>query len=350
MKSISKLMVTIIVMASGAVSVVAASDTSATSAKPAVALTGQINVDGSATVFPLSEGIAEEFQKQNTGVRVKVAASGTGGGFQKFCRGETDITGASRPIEKSELELCAKNQISYIELPVAYDGLAVVVNRSNTAVKSLTVAQLKSIYEPDSKVKTWGQLGGEFAKNIELKDKEIKIFGPGPEHGTFDYFTKVINGKEKAIRTDFTAANPDVLVSAVAGNKYAIGYFGYAYYFSNQSKLGLVAIDGGKGPTIPDASTIASGKYTPLSRPIFIYANEKVTTRPEIAAFVSYYILNSPKIASEVGYVSLGDELYKMVSRRFDARITGTLYGQPSKGPDTSLKILLGQANSKIRK
>ncbi|MBN8554301.1 MAG: PstS family phosphate ABC transporter substrate-binding protein [Deltaproteobacteria bacterium] len=314
---------------------------------PSQSLTGQINIDGSATVFPISEGVGEDFQKTQKNLRVKVASSGTGGGFQKFCRGEADITGASRPIEAVELELCAKNKTSFVELPIAYDGIAIVVNPNNTTAKTMTTAQLKKLWEPGSKVKTWGELGGAFAADANLKDKEIKIYGPGPEHGTFDYFTKVINGKEKAIRSDFTASNPDVIVSAIAGNKLSLGYFGYAYYFANKSKLGLVGVDAGKGAVLPDAQTIASGKYAPLSRPIFIYVSEKALARPEVAAFIDYYIQNVSKIAPEVGYVSLGADMYKLVAQRFENKVTGTLYDKSKTISDVSLKTLLSQSNTK---
>ncbi|MDB5038644.1 MAG: phosphate transporter periplasmic phosphate-binding protein [Bacteriovoracaceae bacterium] len=314
--------------------------------KPAAAkLTGQIIIDGSSTVYPVSEAVAEAFGSvaENKSVQVKVAQSGTGGGFQKFCRAETDISGASRPIKESEKDLCAKNGVKFIELPIAYDGIAIVVNKKNSSIKSITTADLKRIWEPNSSVKVWGDIGPAFAQNKNLKNEKIKLYGPGPEHGTFDYFTETIVGKEKSIRSDFSAINPDVIVTAVKGDPNALAYFGFAYYYENRDKLGLLAVDGGKGPVLPSATTIADGTYQPLSRPIFIYVSEKATNRPEVSAFVNFYIKNVPELASQVGYVPLPKKVNDLVGSRFQKKITGSIYETSKPGSKLSLQQLLSQ-------
>lgn len=273
---------------------------------PAERLTGTVRVDGSSTVFPVTEAVAEEFQAVHRGVKVTVGVSGTGGGFKKFAAGEIDIANASRPIKKEELEAARARNIEGIELPVAYDGLSVIVNPKNDFVSCLTTAELKKIWEPNSKVRTWKDVRPEWP------DKEIKLYGPGTDSGTFDYFTEEINGKAKASRADYTASEDDnVLVKGVSGDQYALGYFGFAYYEENQDKLKLVAVDGGKGCVLPSEKTISDGTYAPLSRPIFIYPARTALKRPEVAEFVRFYLNNAPKLARAVGYIPLPEAKYK---------------------------------------
>lgn len=284
-------------------------------------ISGKVLVDGSSTVFPISEAVGEEFQKLNQKVKVSVASSGTGGGFKKFCKGEIDITGASRPIERPEMDICSKANVKFIELPVAYDGIAIVVNKQNTWAKSLTTAELKKIWESGSTIKNWKDIRPGFP------DMKLVLFGPGPDSGTFDYFTKAINQKEKSSRTDFTASeSDDVLVKGVAGEKGGLGYFGFAYYEANSSKLNLVSVDAGKGAIAATTNTIASGTYAPLSRPIFIYVAENSLNRPEVKSFAEYYLKNAGELVSQVGYVSLGTSLYNDGLNRLSKKITGTVF------------------------
>jgi len=302
----------------------------------------KVIVDGSSTVFPISEAVGEEFQKLNRSTQVAVAASGTGGGFKKFCKGEVDMTGASRPIEQTEIDACAESKVEFVELPVAYDGIAIVVNPKNTWAKTLTTAELKKIWEPGSKVKTWKDVRADFP------DTKITLFGPGPDSGTFDYFTKVINGKEKASRTDYTSSESDfVIVNGVKGEMGAIGYFGVAYYESNKSALGLVKVDAGKGAIAPTPETIASGTYAPLSRPIFMYASTKSLARPEVAAFAEYYVNNAGELSGQVGYVSLGQALYAQVLERLRAKKTGSMFKEHGPNASVSLNDLMKPAKSK---
>lgn len=282
----------------------------ATPAQPAVQptpqLAGTVKADGSSTVFPISEAVGEEFQKLYPNVRVTVGISGTGGGFKKFCAGETDISDASRPIKDSEKELCAKNGITYEEFKVAFDGISVMVNPQNTWAETMTVAELKKIWEPNSTVKTWKDIRATWP------NERIYLAGPGTDSGTFDYFTEAIVGKEKASRSDFTASEDDnVLVQAIAGEKYALGYFGYAYYVENKDKLKLVAIDAGKGQVLPSGQTINDGTYKPLSRPIFIYAKKESLKRPEVKEFVKYYLTEGRDLVPQVGYVKMPDSVYE---------------------------------------
>lgn len=269
-------------------------------------LAGAIKVDGSSTVFPITEAVAEEYKKKHPGVNTTVGISGTGGGFKKFTAGETDISDASRPIKADEKKKAEENKIEYIELPVAYDGLSVVVNKQNTWVDKLTVQELKKIWEPGSAVKKWNQVRPDWP------DLEIKLYGPGTDSGTFDYFTEAINGKEKASRSDYTPSEDDnVLVQGVAGDKGAMGYFGYAYYLENKDKLKVVPIDAGKGAIAPDEKTINDGTYKPLSRPIFIYVSKASLQRPEVKEFVKFYLAEAPKLVPQVGYIKLPDNMYK---------------------------------------
>ncbi len=287
-----------------------------------------ITADGSSTVFPVTEAFAEEFQKANPGMRVTVGSSGTGGGFEKFCRGETDISNASRPIKENESALCAKAGIDYIELPVAYDGLAVMVNPKNTWVDHLTVAELKKVWEPaaQGKITRWSQVRAGWP------DREIRLFGPGVDSGTFDYFTEVIAGKGGASRGDYTSSEDDnVLVQGIGGDENALGYFGLAYYEENKDKLKLVPIDdgkddNGKGPIAPSAETVTGGTYRPLSRPIFVYVKTKALDRPEVQKFIAFYLTNTAGLVREVGYIPFTDTEYALVRQRFEGRRAGSMY------------------------
>jgi len=263
-------------------------------------LEGKVQIDGSSTVAPVSEAVAEEFHKVHDKVNVTVGTSGTGGGFKRFVRGEIDIADASRPISAKEKEECAKNKIEYLELAIATDGLAVVVNPKNDWVDCITVEQLKMIWQPESTVKTW--------KDVDPKwpDTPIKLFGPGTDSGTFDFFTGVINGKEKACRQEFTASEDDnTLVVGIEAEKNALGYFGYAYFAENKARLKLLGVDGGKGCVSPSDATVIDGTYKPLSRPLYIYVNKASLKRPELATFIKFYLDNAAKLVEEVKYVPL---------------------------------------------
>ncbi len=269
-------------------------------------LSGMVRIDGSSTVFPITEAVAEEFQRENPNVRVTVGISGTGGGFKKFCAGETDISDASRQIKDTEIEACAAEGIEPMEITVGYDGLAVMVNPANDFVDCLTVDELKRIWEPGSQVTTWQDV------RTFWPAEEIKLYGPGTDSGTFDYFTEAIVGEEDASRPDFTASEDDnVLVQGVTGDPYSLGYFGYAYYAENTDKLKLVAVDGGAGCVAPDPQTVQAGTYAPLSRPLFIYLKEQSLQRPEVMAFVEYYLTQAPELVPQVGYVALGADSYQ---------------------------------------
>jgi len=269
-------------------------------------LSGTVKIDGSSTVFPISEAVGEEFQKLHPNARVTVGISGTGGGFKKFCAGETDISDASRPIKDPEKNLCANNGITYEEFKVAFDGLSVMVNPQNNWVDYLTVAELKKIWEPNSIVKTWKDVRPGWP------DEKIILAGPDTDSGTFDYFTEAIVGKEKSSRSDYTAsADDNVLVQAIAGEKYALGYFGYAYYVENTGKLKLVPIDAGEGAILPSEQTILDGTYKLLSRPLFIYVKKESLNRPEVRDFVKYYLTTGKELVPQVGYVKMPDSVYE---------------------------------------
>lgn len=286
-----------------------------------------IKIDGSSTVYPVTEAVGEEFQKFKKGaIKVTVGISGTGGGFKKFCRGETDISNASRPILKSEMELCQQNGIEYIELPVAYDGLAVMVNPKNNWVDKMTVEELKKIWEPaaQGKITRWNQIRPEWP------DAPLKLFGAGVDSGTFDYFTEAIVGKAKSSRGDFTSSEDDnVLVQGIAGDKYSLGYFGVAYYEENKDKLKLVPIVNPKTgkAVIPTMENVMDGSYQPLSRPIFIYVNFKSAERPEVKEFVEFYLKNAAKLVKEVKYIPLPAKAYELALERFSKRKKGTMFG-----------------------
>ena len=272
------------------------------------ALTGSVNADGSSTVFPISQAVAEEFNAEAPDVKISVGTSGTGGGFKKFCAGETDISDASRPIKKSdpktpdpeESDVCSTNGIEFLELEVAIDGLSILVNPKNTFVQCLTLAELKTIWEPNSKVKTWNEVRPGFP------NKPISLYGPGTDSGTFDYFTDEINGEEGASRSDYVASeNDNDLVKGIAGDENALGYFGYAYYLENKDKLKTVAVDGGDGCVQPSEESINTGTYKPLSRPLFIYVSKRAAARKEVSAFIDFYLETVNELVAEVGYVQL---------------------------------------------
>jgi phosphate transport system substrate-binding protein len=293
---------------------------------PRVAKAQIIQIDGSSTVFPVTEAVAEEFQKSKKGkVKVTVGIAGTGGGFKKFCRAETDISNASRPILKSEIEDCKKSNVQFIELPVAYDALTVIINPKNDWVKSLTVADLKKMWEPGAqgKVTTWNQVRPEWPNS------PLKLFGPGADSGTFDYFTEAIVGKAKSSRGDFTASEDDnVLVQGVANDRNALGYFGFAYYIENQAKLKAVAIETAKGPVAPSAKTVEDGTYQPLARPIFIYISKKsLDTKPEVKEFVDFYLKNASKLVKDVKYVALPPSAYSIGAEHLKKGKIGTVFG-----------------------
>lgn len=284
-------------------------------------LTGTVSVDGSSTVFPITEAVAEEFRAEAPDVRVPVGASGTGGGFKKFINGETDINDASRPIKGSEAESLVAAGIGFVELPVAFDGVSVIVNPENDFVDSLTVEELNAIWKPESTVKTWSQVRAGWP------DEDIALFGPGADSGTFDYFTEAINGDGGASRSDYTASEDDnVIVTGVAGDKYGIGYLGYAYYVENKNAIKVVPVDPGTGPVAPSATTINDGSYAPLARPIYIYVSVESAKRPEVERFVEYYLEQAPSLVAEVGYVALPDSAYAIAKQRFAQRVSGSVY------------------------
>jgi phosphate transport system substrate-binding protein len=300
-----------------------------------------IAIDGSSTVFPIGEAVAEEFQRANQGTRVTVGTSGTGGGFQKFCRGETDMSNASRPIKATEAEQCRAAGIEFIEIPVAYDGLSVIVHPSNTWVTSITAAELRKIWQPEAqgRVTRWSQVRQGWP------DREIRLYGPGTDSGTFDYFTEAINGKAQASRGDFTASEDDnVLVQGVSGDENALGYFGFAYYEENKNRLKLVPVDdenpaNGAGPIAPSADTVRNGTYSPLSRPMFMYVNKAKLSRPEIKAFVDFLLNNGGALIRDVGYVPLSDVEQQLVKDRWAAGKTGSIYAGAAHG--ASMESLL---------
>ena len=277
-------------------------------------MSGSIKIDGSSTVYPITEAIAEEFRAEAPKVRVTIGVSGTGGGFKKFARGETAISDASRPIKEKEAKACEENGIKYVELSVAYDGLAVVANPSNDWATTLTVDELKTIWEPaaQEKITNWNQVRDGFP------DAKLTLLGPGTASGTFDYFTKAINGKEGASRGDYMPSEDDhVLVQGVAGDKNALGFFGLAYYLENKEKLKLVGVDAGDGAVLPSLETVKNGTYKPLSRPIFIYVSNKAIEQPEVVTFVEFYLENAASLVGDVGYIPLTDTEYQAQLTKF---------------------------------
>jgi phosphate transport system substrate-binding protein len=301
---------------------------------------GEINnlsIDGSSTVFPISEAMAEEFMKTHPGVRVTIGISGTGGGFKKFCQGETDISNASRAIDMTERELCQKNGIEYIEIPIALDGISVVVNPANDFVHCLTVEELKQIWEPaaEGKIVNWNQIRSTFP------NRPLRLFGPGTDSGTHDYFTTALVGQEQQSRGDYTASEDDnIIVQGVATDADSLGFFGYAYYQENQNKLKLVEIDSGAGCIAPSPNTIADHSYQPLSRPEFIYINKSQADRPDVKAFVEFHLNPEHQdLISEVGYVPLSESVMTVVRNRYEQGKVGSVFKSGS-----TLNINLNEA------
>ena len=301
-------------------------------------LQGKVEIDGSSTVYPISEAAAASFTKTFPNVSVNVGVSGTGGGFKRFTKGETDISDASRPIKDSEFAAAKAAGVSFYELPVAYDGLTIVVHKENTWVDHLTVDEIKKIFNADTAAKSWS------AVRPGWPDVEIKIFAPGTDSGTFDYFKEVVAGKEGSLRDDMSTSEDDnVLVTGVSGSPSAIGFFGVAYYEENKDKLKSVAIVNPElsQPVSPTSTTIEDGSYAPFSRPLFIYVNAKSLRRPEVRQFVSFYVKNAASMAQKTGYVALPPSIYQEVEDRCKKRKVGTHYltadNEKRSGPVTEV-------------
>ena len=302
-------------------------------------LAGNITIDGSSTVFPITQAMAEDFQDANQEVKIAIGVSGTGGGFKKFCAGETDISNASRPIKKEEIEKCASAGVEYVELPVAFDALSVVVNPENDWAVCLKKEELEKIWQPTSqgKITNWKQVRSSFP------DVAINLYGPGTDSGTFDYFTEAVNGKGGESRGDYTATEDDnVIVQGVGGDKGGLGYFGLSYLEENLTKVKPVSIDdddpsNGEGCIEPSVATVESGMYQPLARPIFIYVKKESLQRPEVKAFVQYYLSKEHKpIIDEIGYIHLSDTVYDKAIARLEAQKTGTVF---DKGTTVGVKL-----------
>ena len=318
---------------------------SSSSAPAASAGPTEVKLDGSSTVFPISEAVAEEFKKAGNNVNVTVGISGTGGGFQKFCRGETDISDASRPISKTEMTACSAVGLNFIELPVAYDGIAIVTHPKAAWISDITVEELKKLWEPGAqgKVTRWNQVRPVWP------DREVHLFGAGVDSGTYDYFTEAIMGKAKASRGDFTSSEDDnVLVQGVSGDEGGLGFIPFGYYEENKTKLKLIPVDdkkpdNGSGPMVPSFESIRTGTYQPLSRPLFIYVSEKALARPEVQKFVDFYLTQGPKLAEEVGYVQLGEPVYQLVRQHFATKKMGTAFGDGGAQVGVTIEQLLSK-------
>ena len=283
-------------------------------------LQGSISIDGSSTVYPITEAVAEEFRNEQPDVRITVGISGTGGGFKKFGRGEIDLNDASRPIKEEEANTARENEISYLELRVAFDGLAVVVNPENSWVNDITVEELRKIWEPaaQGKITRWSQIRSEWP------DEEFHLYGPGVASGTYDYFTEAIVGASGESRGDFTASEVDnVLVQGIAGDKNALGFFGLAYFEENQAQLKLVGVNNGAGVVKPSIETVKNGTYSPLSRPVFVYVSNVAVQRPEVKAFVDFYLANAASLVADVGYIPLPDSEYAQQQSKFETFVAG---------------------------
>ena len=303
-----------------------------------------VKVDGSSTVYPITEAVAEEFQIA-TRIKVTVGVSGTGGGFKKFCRGETAVSNASRPIKLNEIKKCKDAGIKFIELPIAYDAISVVINKKNDWAKEMTTAELKKMWEPaaQGKITKWSQIRDGWP------DKPLRLYGPGADSGTFDYFTEAVIEESKAIRGDFTASEDDnVLVKGVSGDKGGIAYFGLAYYEENKNLLKAVAIKNKKGNfIIPELKTIMNGSYNPLSRPLFIYINaEKVNSDPKVKKFVEFYIKHATTLSEEVGYVPFSKEEYAAITNHYKTQQIGSAYKKPKIGLSVKQILELSAANN----
>ena len=302
-------------------------------------LSGDINVDGSSTVFPITEAMAEEFGYATDGnVKITVGVSGTGGGFNKFCTGEIHISDASRPIKQPEVDMCAENGIEYMELPVAIDGLSVAVNPANDFVECMTVDELNTLWSPEAEevVEKWSQVRSGWP------EEKVRLYGPGVDSGTFDYFTEVVNGEGGASRGDFLPSEDDnVLVTGISGDKGALGYFGYAYYSENADRLKLLSIDGGSGCITPTVETINNGTYSPLSRPLFIYVAAEALNQPHVKAFVEYYLNAANRsFISETGYIPFPDTIYGLVLNKFQGGKTGAAFGGDARMHGTVEEVL----------
>ncbi len=301
-----------------------------------------IKIDGSSTVYPITEAIAKKFQaNKNSKAQLIVKFSGTSGGFKKFCAGETDINNASRPISKEEIQVCKQNNVKFIEIPVAFDALAVVVNPQNNWAKDITTAELKKMWEPASEgeVTKWNQVRPSWP------DKPLSLFGAGKESGTFDYFTEATVGKAKASRNDYTASEDDeVLADGVSKDPNALGYFGYAYFQENKDKLKVLAVDSGKGPILPERKTVEKAKYQPLSRPLFIYVNpSSAKNRQDVYQFVNFYLQNAAKVSGSVGYVPLPEQIYQIGIVHLNKGKVGTVFGGKSQLDLTIVELLRKQ-------
>lgn len=286
--------------------------------------TPTVKIDGSSTVYPITEAVAEDFQKQvKNSIQVTVGVSGTGGGFKKFCDNQTDISNASRPIKESERKKCKEAGVSYIELPVAFDALTIVINPKNTWAKDITVAELKKLWEPAAtgKITRWNQIRSSWP------DAPIKLFGPGADSGTFDYFTEAIVGESKKSRTDYTPSEDDnIIIQGVSRERNALGYFGFAYYEANKKRIKALPVNGGKGAVMPSSATVINNTYQPLSRPIFIYVNSKSAQRSEVKRFVEYYLANAAKLVKEVKYVPLPAKAYQIALQHFKQPKLGSVF------------------------
>ena len=305
-------------------------------------LKGTIIIDGSSTVFPISEAAAEEFGILTGGdVRVAVGLSGTGGGFKKFCAGEIDINDASRAIKANEVKLCAQGGVEFIELPVALDGLTVMVNLANDFIDCITIDALHTMWSPEAegRVTRWNQVQADWP------DQRLQLYGPGVDSGTFDYFTGTINGEAQASRGDFTASEDDnVLVQGISGDKNSLGYFGYAYFFENSSKLRALAVDGGQGCVYPTTATINDGTYSPLARPLFVYVSKASTEHPVVLEFMRFYLSpQGQELVSEVGYIPFMPEVYELALERLNQGLAGTSFGGAEPGRGTVSDVLSGR-------
>jgi phosphate transport system substrate-binding protein len=303
-----------------------------------------INIDGSSTVYPITKLVASEFDGgEDDKLQIQVGISGTTGGFRKFCEGKTDISNASRPILKEEIAVCNQNKVSYVELPIAFDALTVVVNPKNDWAKDITIAELQKIWEPaaQGKITKWNQIRSTWP------DKPLNLYGPDKNSGTFDYFTQATVGKLKASRNDYTKSEDDnVLVKGVSQDPNALGFFGIAYYQANTSQLKVVAIDNGKGAVLPSRQTVETTQYQPLSRPLFIYVNFKsAQTKPKVKEFVDFYLTKAPTFVGQVGYIPLSEEVYHLNSVQFDQGELGTVFNGEAHLNLTLAEILSKRAN-----
>lgn len=307
-----------------------------------------VTIDGSSTVFPITDFVADQFQKRNpvkVDVKVPVGVSGTGGGFRKFCAGTIDISDASRPINREEAALCAKHQVEFIEVPIGYDGLAVVVHPKNTWANDITAAELKRLWRPEAErtLTKWNQLRAEWP------DREIHLYGAGLDSGTYDYFTEAIVGREHSSRMDFKSSeNDDTLVADIAGDQLALGFFGYAYLYKNSEKLKALPVDDGEatngaGPMLPTPENVRNARYQPLSRPLFLYVSKSALARREVELFVGFYLSKGASFVSRVGYVPLPEQAYQFAQQRVSARRTGSLFGNGGSRVGVSIEDLLSR-------